>query len=71
MSDKAEAAQLRAIDFGISAFLRPGESLKSPAGTPSYWAPEVFDGEYGFPADAWSAGVMMYQLLAGRVPFRG
>ncbi|KAG1662823.1 hypothetical protein FOA52_009037 [Chlamydomonas sp. UWO 241] len=71
LSSKKELAQLKAIDFGISVFLKPGTQIDSPAGTPSYWAPEVLDGSYGFPSDVWSAGVMMYQLLTGHVPFSG
>ena len=35
-----------------------------------YLAPEVARQRYGAEADAWSAGVMLYQLLAGRLPFR-
>jgi len=34
-----------------------------------YLAPEVARQRYGAEADAWSAGVMLYQLLAGRLPF--
>lgn len=33
-------------------------------------APEVFDQEYSYPSDMWSAGVMMYLLLSGRMPFQ-
>ena len=29
-------------------------------------APEVFDEEYGYPSDMWSAGVMMYLMLSGK-----
>lgn len=32
-------------------------------------APEVFIGNYGVEADIWAAGMMMYQLLAGRFPY--
>lgn len=31
----------------------------------------VSRGEYGPAADVWSAGVMMYVLLAGHAPFDG
>ena len=29
----------------------------------------MFIGEYGLEADLWSAGMMLYQLLAGRFPY--
>ena len=33
-------------------------------------APEVFDQQYGFPSDMWSAGVMMFLMLSGALPFK-
>jgi len=32
-------------------------------------APEAFNGERNEQTDIWSAGVVLYQLLSGRLPF--
>jgi serine/threonine protein kinase len=46
-------------------------------GTPAYIAPEVFEskekeskGYEGFQSDVWSAGVVLYAMLYGTVPFK-
>jgi len=69
-SDKPDAV-LKATDFGISKFMKPGETTDEFMGTPTYMAPEVFNMECGFPSDIWSAGVMLYWLLSGEFPFKG
>lgn len=40
-------------------------------GTPFYMAPEVLARCYGPEADVWSVGVVVFLMLAGRLPFDG
>lgn len=71
LSDKTEAAVLRATDFGLSRFYKEGEYLSEIVGSPFYVAPEVLRRRYNQMADIWSCGVMLYILLCGWPPFHG
>ncbi|KAJ0009717.1 hypothetical protein Pint_34460 [Pistacia integerrima] len=66
---KDESSQLKAIDFGLSDFVRPDERLNDIVGSAYYVAPEVLHRSYGTEADVWSIGVIAYILLCGSRPF--
>ncbi|GMH22671.1 hypothetical protein Nepgr_024514 [Nepenthes gracilis] len=68
---KDDDSPLKATDFGLSVFFKPGEVFKDLAGSAYYVAPEVLHRSYSAEADIWSAGVILYILLSGVPPFWG
>ena len=59
-------------DFGIARHADSTTTTLAGAGTPAYMAPEQIRGESVGPAtDIYALGVLLFELLTGRRPFRG
>ncbi len=59
------------LDFGLVGELTPASSGGSFCGTPAYAAPEQMHSPATSASDWYSVGVMLYESLTARLPFRG
>lgn len=67
---------VKILDFGVARFVdghvleRKLSNAGVPPGTPAYMAPERFhEGTYDGRVDVYSVGIMIYEMLTGRLPF--
>uniref|UniRef100_A0A8C1Z9A8 non-specific serine/threonine protein kinase n=1 Tax=Cyprinus carpio TaxID=7962 RepID=A0A8C1Z9A8_CYPCA len=62
---------IKITDFGLCKEGITNEAtMKTFCGTPEYLAPEVLeDNDYGRAVDWWGLGVVMYEMMCGRLPF--
>ncbi|EKX37641.1 hypothetical protein GUITHDRAFT_154940 [Guillardia theta CCMP2712] len=66
---------VKLVDFGLACTVH-GEYMTAEeqdgAGTPAYQAPEVLKKEAcGLPSDVYSFGIIVWELLSGRIPYEG
>ena len=62
---------IKVIDFGLSQLVSPDKKMTEKVGSIYYFPPEVLKGNYTEKCDIWSAGVILYLLLSGEMPFNG
>ena len=59
-------------DFGWSNYIRNNRSRSTICGTPLYLPPEmVTESGHNEKADIWCIGVLLFELMTGKVPFEG
>ncbi|KAL2161240.1 hypothetical protein VTH06DRAFT_8460 [Thermothelomyces fergusii] len=64
--------QIKIADFGMAALQQdPNHQLRTACGSPHYAAPELLRHQFykGSAVDIWSMGVILFAMLAGRLPF--
>lgn len=68
-----DKSNVKIADFGMAAWQDSsrGNLLRTSCGSPHYAAPEVISGKPydGRAADIWSCGIILYALLAAKLPF--
>ena len=67
---------IKIADFGISKEIKPGHLIKDRhiCGTPAYMSPEMIKEKairYDGSTDVWAAGVVLFVMVYGHLPFLG
>src|SRR5262249_43121060 len=60
-------------DYGLSKLIGGSQAMAQTqsVGTVHYMAPEISTGNYNRSIDIYACGVILYEMLTGRVPFEG
>lgn len=68
----SSSGHLKLTDFGICKLLGDAKNAYTICGTPNYMAPEIISVlPYTCSVDFWSLGVIIFEMLTGKTPFRG
>jgi hypothetical protein len=68
-----ENGVLKVGDYGLSKSISQSQrtAQTDSVGTVHYMAPEISTGNYNKQIDVYAAGVILYEMLTGKVPFEG
>jgi serine/threonine protein kinase len=68
----SDDGRIKVTDFGLARELSANTDTGSLVGTVAYLAPEVIRrGKAETPSDVYSFGIMLFEMLTGKQPFRG
>ena len=68
-----ENGLIKVGDYGLCKFIADSHhaGMTKDVGTVHYMAPEISTGNYNRQIDIYAAGVLLYEMLTGHVPFEG
>jgi serine/threonine protein kinase len=68
-----ENGMVKVGDYGLSKFISGSQrsAQTQSVGTVHYMAPEISTGNYGKQIDIYAAGIILYEMITGEVPFQG
>jgi hypothetical protein len=68
-----ESGLIKVGDYGLCKFIADSHhaGMTKDVGTVHYMAPEISTGNYNRQIDIYAAGVLLYEMLTGHVPFEG
>jgi hypothetical protein len=68
-----ENGAVKVGDYGLCKFISgsQGSAQTQSVGTVHYMAPEISTGNYNKQIDIYGAGIILYEMLSGHVPFEG
>jgi hypothetical protein len=68
-----ENGSVKVGDYGLCKFISGSQrtAQTQSVGTVHYMAPEISSGNYNKQIDVYAAGILLYEMLQGRVPFEG
>ncbi|HLX57024.1 MAG TPA: serine/threonine-protein kinase [Ktedonobacteraceae bacterium] len=72
--DTADATHVYLADFGLATIPEEGSDITQTGcliGTPEYMAPELAYMSESASSDIYALGILLYQMLTGRLPFTG
>jgi len=67
----SDIGDIKITDFGFARYFDNDIMIQTICGSPLYMAPEIMKSQkYDYKSDLWSVGVIFYEMLVGKTPFK-